>query len=265
MPQADMDASYNYYIGLIKLALAKAKVSNNYIIKPLSTVLSQGRAELELLKKDGVVNIYPMGTSIEREKNLLPIRIPLLKGTLGLRILIIHRDNLEKFKQVSTLKDLQQFTACQGAHWPDSDILEDAGLTVIRNSSFEGMYQQLKQKHCDYFPRSIIEAYAEIRAYRQKHDDDLQVYDGFMLSYAFPMYFFVSPHEKKIAIDIKQGLQQAILDGSFNQYFKNNPITKQLFPLNQWNNRKRIHLFNRYLSPETPLTNKKLWLFSFKQ
>jgi ABC-type amino acid transport substrate-binding protein len=212
----------------------------------------------ELAKKEGGVSIYQTGTTIEREKQLTPIRIPLLKGTLGYRISLIHKDNIEKFDKIKSVSDLSEFTACQGTHWPDSDILEKAGLPVIRNPNYENMFSQLKNKRCDYFPRAIIEAYSEENA---RADPDIVVYDKLIISYPFPMYFFTSPHQKQLATDVEKGLSLAIKDGSFDTFFKNNTITKSLYPLSKWDHSRIIKLQNPLLPAKTPINNSSLWLF----
>ena len=255
-PQSDSDSTHTFYIDLIKLALKKINKLDDYSIHPMDKVLSQGRTLIELTKKGGP-SIYQSGTSIEREKNLIPIRIPLLKGTLGYRISLIHKDNIEKFDNISDLKGLSQFTACQGLHWPDSDILENAGLSVIRNPSYKNMFLQVKNKRCDYFPRSIIEAYAEADAL---NDPDIVVYDKLIISYPFPMYFFVSPYHKKLGVDIEEGLQLAIKDGSFDTFFNENKITKYLFPLTKWKNSTILNIKNPLLPKQTPTNNTALWM-----
>lgn len=258
-PQSGVEASYSYYKSLIELALSKINKRHEYIIKSASVVLSQGRVLEELSKKEGLINIYQSGTTIEREKKFLVIRVPLLKGSSGYRIPIIHRDNLEKFKKIKSIQDLQKFTACQGAHWLDSDILEDANLPVIRNFSYRGMLTQTAKKYCDYFPRAIIEAYSDVLALR-KSKHHLQVYEGVIISYPFPMYFFVSPYQRQLAEDIEKGLKLAIADGSFDRYFERNAIANYLFPSKKWKNSIKIRIPNKYLPRNTPLNDPNLWL-----
>ena len=68
------------------------------------------------------------------------------------------------FDQTSTLAELKKLSACQGMHWPDSDILEQAGFKVMRAVKFESMYEMLLAGRCDYFPRSVAEGYAEVES-----------------------------------------------------------------------------------------------------
>jgi len=255
--QSANDASHNYYIRLINIALQKVNKSDKYTVTLSDTILSQGRTLKELSKKDGLVNIYQTGTTQQREADLISIKIPLLKGTLGYRINLIHKDNIKLFDNITTMNELSKLRACQGRHWPDSDILENSGLKVTRNSNYQNMFLQIKNKHCDYFPRAITEAYVEAEAL---NDPDIVVYDKLVISYLFPMYFFVSPHHKQMADDIETGLEIAIKDGSFDALFNNSQITQSLFPLSKWKKSRILKIKNHLLPISTPTSNKTLWI-----
>ncbi len=75
--------------------------------------MQQGRAILSLMQGEHVDVVWTM-TSRKREKQLLPIRIPLLKGLQGYRIFIINENDNEKFNKISTLEDLRELVAGQG-------------------------------------------------------------------------------------------------------------------------------------------------------
>ena len=86
------------------------------------------------------------------------------------------------------------------------------------------------------------------------------VFDKLLVMYPFPMYFFVSPHHKKFAKDLENGLLKSIDDGSFDELFSTHLETKYIFPLSKWNDATKIRIENPNLSPKTPLDNPKLWL-----
>ncbi len=69
-----------YPIALLRLALAKA--GGDYELKPSKRDQSQRRSLRQLAAGLGMDVVWTF-TSIEREKNLLPIRIPIDRGLLG--------------------------------------------------------------------------------------------------------------------------------------------------------------------------------------
>jgi ABC-type amino acid transport substrate-binding protein len=260
-PQSKFDISHGYFIGLLELILDKTSDKYGAVDIRFSEVLQQGRAIVEL-ENNRRIDVYWAGTSINREERLGTIRIPLIKGMLGIRQFIVRQSNLDKFKRVKTLTQLAQFRACQGAHWPDSDVLEQAGLSVIRNPVYEDMFKQLSAKRCDYFPRGIHEGKAEV-ASRKNIYPDLVWYENIILNYPFAMYFFVSKQRSDLKQRIEEGLQLIIADGSFKQYMQSHPITASLFPLKQWLAIPRLSIINHQLPLNTPINDRRYW-FSFE-
>lgn len=258
--QSSEDISYDYHYELLELAIKKS--SDKYPNYPLKTIdaanASRGR-NIALLEQEQI-DVYWAGTNQEREESFIPIRIPLTFGLLGYRVLIIHKDNLELFKktQQNPVK-LKTLTACQGAFWPDSDILEDNGYKVQRVIRFELIFKMLARKRCQYFPRAIFEGYAELSA-AQKNFPELMMFDEVLLHYKYPMYLFINKKNTELAAQLRYGLEKASEDGSMLRFAKAHALTKDLFPLTKWQEKRFIPLVNKYLSKETPLDDKKLWI-----
>ena len=142
-------------------------------------------------------------------------------------------------------------------HWPDSDILEQAGFKVMRAVKFESMYEMLLAGRCDYFPRSVAEGYAEVESIAP---DRLMVYDRIIIAYRFPMYFFVGKDNAALAARVEKGLLTALDDGSFLRLLKKHPVTSKIFPLSKYKGAKIFWVDNPILPDKTPLTEKRYWL-----
>ncbi|MCP3922029.1 MAG: hypothetical protein GY714_05515 [Desulfobacterales bacterium] len=65
-----------------------------------------------------------MSVSKEAHKKAYPIRIPLNKGLVSYRLFLIHKDNADQFKQISTIDRLKKLIPGQGLGWNDVDILK---------------------------------------------------------------------------------------------------------------------------------------------
>ncbi len=70
------------------------------------------------------------------------VEIPLVKGLLGYRVFIAHQDHKDKLGEIENIDDLKEISLCQGAHWPDTDIMLAAGLNVMPNPVYENMFRQ---------------------------------------------------------------------------------------------------------------------------
>ena len=183
-----------YYIELLNLALKESEQKYGpYIIKRTIKTMLQGRSVTMLAKNNKYLNILWTMTSIERENELAPIRIPLLKGLMGHRIFIIAPSNQEKFNRITSLEDLGKLTAVQGHDWPDTTILKAAGIKVNTSSAYHGMFKMVASKRVDYFPRGVVEIYGEINNHK---NPKLSIEKRILLKYPAPMYFFTNKNDK---------------------------------------------------------------------
>lgn len=257
--QSSEDLSHGYFIGLMKLALAKT--AGEYgpgRVEVIRYNAPQRRALVDLMVGEGL-DVDWAGTNQKREESLRPIRIPLVGGLLGYRAPVIHRDSLEAFRKIRSIRMLGLYTAVQGTHWPDADIMEDAGLKVLRVPEFGRMYKLLRRHRVDYFPRGLNEVYAEKKALASS---ELLVFDSLLIAYPLPMYFFTSKSNERLAQRIEKGLRAAIKDGSFLEYMRTHPATSPMFPLSKYADSIILRIPNDDLSDETPFEDGALW-FSF--
>ena len=176
--------------------------------------------------KNGTYTITWSGTNSNREASLLPVRVPLFAGLLGIRMPVIRRSDKPRFDLIRNDSDLKQLVACQGDQWPDSDILEANGYQVERVTSFERMYRMLEAGRCDYFPRGITEIYGELE---RNVYPGLMAYDRVLLSYTFPMYFFVAHGNEELARILEARLTQFAESGDLQAYLRLHPVTRGPF------------------------------------
>lgn len=258
-PQSEQDASHHYFAQLLQISLdhTEKKYGQAYV-ETTGYVLEQGRAERALTFGQHI-DVYWMGTSLQREQSLKAIRIPLLKGLLGYRGLIIREHDRPYYQDADNWEQLTRHPACQGMHWPDSDVLQKGAFRVVRSARYTAMFSMLANHRCDIFPRGIHEGPGEVMAY-SKDSEVLGWFDDWLIYYPFPMYFFTNKDSVHLAERIAEGLELMIDDGSFEQFMKQHPVTQHLFPLDQWSDRVQIKLANPELPKDTPVTNTRYWL-----
>lgn len=251
-PIDDSDARTQYPIALLKLALDKTGV--NYELRPSDRILLTGKA-MRQLRENREVNVVWSMTDSQREKELTPIRIPIAKGLIGLRVFVINQNKKAKFDDVLSLTDMRKLVPIQGEEWPDTKILQANGFNVFTVPEFREAYDMIKQGKGDFFPRSVMEVDAELEAEGRRNNFYLE--PSMALYYPTAMYYFVSGSNKTLANLIETGLNRAIGDGSFDALFESTyaPILESLGV----NDRKIFTLENPLLPIETPLTNSALW------
>jgi ABC-type amino acid transport substrate-binding protein len=256
--QSVQEASHAYYQDLLALVLKNTKTEfGKAEIRELPPP-AQGDMHY-LLMKGNVIDLHRFGTDLKAEQDLLPIRVPLLAGGLGWRGLMIRKTDAMAFSQIDSLSQLQNLTACQGYNWPDSSILEHAGLKVLRVDGYDQMLQMLSKKRCDYFPRSIFEGPSEVRQF-SKYYPDLYFDTGILLKYPYAMYFFVKKDNLALAARLERGLTELALSGELQQFMQQHPVTRHVFPISQFKQSLVFNLVNPILPPKTPVDQPAFWL-----
>ncbi len=203
----------------------------------------------------GPLDVIWTMTSDEREKQVLPIRIPIDKGFFGWRIAFVNGDNPSLLHGVKTIEDLAKFKAGQGYLWPDTPILRSNGLPVVTGSD-ETLANMLSAKRFDYFPRPIIAIWNEQK--NQKEFSSFAIDTTFVLHYPTAFYFFVAPDRTKLAQDLSTGLERAIADGSFDTVF--NKYFQGFIRQADIKNRHIFELENPLIGPGSlPLNRPELW------
>ena len=245
------DERDRYPVQLLELALREAHSA--YELKPHPVFMLQVRAMREVEQGSGLDIVWTM-TSKEREQALLPIRIPIDRGLLGWRLLLVEPAASAKFAQVSSLQQLKALRCGQGADWPDTTILRDAGLAVDESARYGDLFQKLAAGRIDYFPRSVQEIWGELDNHRA---EGFVIEPTLALHYPTAMYFFVNKQRTELAADIRKGLEAALRDGSFQALFMQH--FGDILKRSKLDRRRVLEMRNPLLPPETPLADARLW------
>jgi len=249
-PEFEGDRRYDYAGQVLQLALSKT--GTEYRIQTAEFPMNQERQVLEI-EAGRTIDVGPIPSSAEREARLLPIRIPLNKGLLGWRLGLIRKGDQGLVAGVNTLADLKGLRLAQGQEWPDTQILQANGINVITAPKYEGLFKMLTGKRFDYFPRSVMEIWDE----QAINADTLEVEPHLALHYFYDAYFMVNRKNTKLAQDIREGLEKAIADGSFDKVFQQ--YFGERLRKARLETRTVIELRNPLLTPGTPSDRPELW------
>ncbi|MDR7267684.1 hypothetical protein J2X20_000313 [Pelomonas saccharophila] len=248
------DPQLVYVRRIVELALNRT--GNRLPIQPVDLDMTQGRTLVELATGHAPIDLMWTMTDIQRESSgLLPVRVPIDRGLLGWRLLLVRRSELAQWKRVRTLRDLGQRMAGQGHDWPDTAILRANGLQVGTSSGYDALFRMLAAGRIDYFPRSILEIDAEMAGGRYP---ELAIVPELMLHYPAAAYLFVSPTRPDLAAELKAGLDAAVADGSFQRLHREQ--YGAVIKAHQISPDRVLKLSNPLLPPETPIQRKELWI-----
>lgn len=250
-----LDQRNAYFVDMLRLALEKSREEfGDYHLKPVPLRMPQGRI-LRLVSAGEDVDVLWSMTTHDREQNLRPVRIPLTKGMMGYRLLVVRERDLDRFASIASLKDLAETVAGQAADWPDTDILRHNELPVT-TSGYISLFTMLQRKRIDYIPRALSEPWEEVA---RRPELNLQVEPSLMLYYPTASYFFVRNQNSVLAQRLERGLESAIADGSFDELFLRHPSHRPVFERSQLSGRRVLTLENPLLPESTPLDRPELW------
>jgi len=88
---------------------------------------------------------------------------------------------------------------------------------------------------------------------------DLVVDNVILLTYPGPIYFFVNKNRLQLARRIREGLERAMDDGSFDALLEEHPHVVRARQELAGNTRRILSLVNPDLPAETPLLERKFW------
>lgn len=253
----DLDA-----VEILRTALEKTEPSDGaFTMRPTELVMNPARYHEEVTEGDNL-NVLWAAPTEQLERDALPIRIPIRKGLLGYRILLIRKQDREKFAKIATIEDLKRLTCGRGLGWKDVEMFKANGFPMVLGNNYEGLFQMLVDERFDYFDRGIHEVQDEYAA-RKKSLPDLLIEETLALYFPWPKYFFVPKKAPQLAERLERGLNIMIEDGTFDKIFWK--YHRESIEAANLKNRRLFRISNPLLPATVPLHRKELWFDPFAE
>ena len=254
------DSRYAYRTALLQLVLDKTLDEGRCVLSPQFTTVTQDRG-LALLQ-EGRIDVVSVPTTLQRERELLPVRFDILRGLLGYRVLLIRKQQQADFAAVKSWEELRRFRLGFGSQWADLPLLQYNSFHVVATPQYESLFGMLARGRFDAFPRGLNEAWQELSE-RQTEFPDLIVEPTLALNYPWPVYFFVRQGNQPLAERLQRGLLKAEADGSMQQLFMQHH--GRLLQQANLTKRRLFQLVNPALPPGTPKADTSWWLSAPKK
>lgn len=246
------DIRNNYPMAVLELALKKSD-GHYVLVEPERRDNYKRLIRNQELGYDTGMDIMWSFTTTEAEEHFIPIYIPFDRGLLGWRLPLIHKDMQQLFSTIPQ-DSIKELLSAQALDWPDLKILQANDFNVYGNSSYDGIFELLRRKRIDFFPRSVNEIWLEQREFG---GSELVIEEKWAIYYPAPLYFFVVKERPALAADIKAGLEKALDDGSLERLFRN--TYAPLLEILNLKNREVIYLENPNLDEKHPIDNPRYW------
>ncbi|MEP1386053.1 MAG: hypothetical protein ABJK64_19900 [Paraglaciecola sp.] len=194
----------------------------SYLYHAVDVNMTPGRA-LYSISDGELINTYIAASSKTWDERAIAIKIPIRRGLMSYRLLLIHKADLDKFANIKTLEDLNILTAGLQRDWVITEMFEQANMNMTTSHTFEGVFSMLEKRRFDYTPRAIYEAYDELNTRRNKLPN-LMVEPNLALYIPLVTHVYVSKSAPRIAQRIEAGLRKMEknkeLDKLLNKYYE---------------------------------------------
>ena len=255
--ESEHDSRYLYDWEVLRMALEKTRTRfGPYELRQAGQFMSPARVTAEAAGA-GSINVFVRATSAQLEQQFRPVRIPVDRGLIGYRLLLVRHEDVPRFADVKSLEQLRRFSIGQGKGWVDVGILQAGGFKVVEGNNYEGLFSMLEVKRFDALSRSVDEALSEYDEWHQRFG--FEVEPGIALYYPLARYFFTrrDAEGEALAKRLEAGLEAMVQDGSLQALFMTykGPLIKR----SGLARRRLFRIPNPGLPVQTPLARSELW------
>lgn len=194
------------------------------------------------------INVF-WGPALEQysRSELFKINIPLVRGLLGCRIMLIRKGEQDKFSNLASPMDILYGL---GNGWADTKIFEQNHLRFLTAIDNEALYYTLSAGRYDAVPFGADFVYKHLMASRN-HVNNLELEEENILYYPMPVIFYVNRNFPALAYALENGLKNLQKNGKMLEIF--NKHNRDVYSFLNLKNRKVFTLHNPMLAADAPV------------
>jgi hypothetical protein len=171
---------------------------------------------IQAVERGDQLSVAVLPSNPNLEERLLPVKIDLADGLLGLRVSLVREQDISLFSGVTAASDLKRFIAGAGADWEIALRFKQLGVTVLEAGDYEALFPMLIHGRFDHLSRSVMEVLDEYKKYKASLPE-LTVEPALLLETGMPLYAFLSPKAGALRQRLQEGLQALSDDGTIRR------------------------------------------------
>lgn len=160
------------------------------------------------------------GELINEDIDIIPI--PLMKGLLGYRAMIVRVQDVKRLSEIENVEALRKLKLGQLDYWSDIAVYEANDFEVVRGANMEVLFSMLERERFDYIPLGVGEVETIFASLQEKYPG-LTILPASYLYYPFPVYTYVCTCEPAIKQRLEAGLRtinkNGVLENLFTKQF----------------------------------------------
>lgn len=254
--ESTLDKRIDFKNKILKTALDLTKEEfGDYRIEVHNYYMNAKRGFMELAVGK-TINVYFSITQNKWEEQAVAIRIPVRRGLVSYRLLIIDKKNKKEFSTIDTLDELKAKRAGLNDGWTTYSIMEDQNFNIVDVDDYDGMFNMLSVNRFDYLLRGVNEVFEEVDQ-RSEYNSDLMIEPNLAVYIPSITYVFVSKREPRIARRLQRGLELMSINGDLERIF--NTFYADALRKAELDKRKILYIKNPDLPANVPLDVDHFW------
>lgn len=208
---------------ILDAALKATATKGPYAIEESRTEYPLAEDEASVFRSKGfdIFGTVAGNQKLANEQKIL-IPLPLMKGILGYRILIVRKADAQKFAAIKSAGELKKLRMGIPSTWADAGLFRHNGYPVVEKGSFDDLFQRLENNEFDYVTFGANEV-TGVFTERAAKSGKLVIEPSLLVYYPFPLVFYVNPQQPAVADRITEGVKtistNGELDKIFNRYY----------------------------------------------
>lgn len=254
--ESTLDKRINFKNEILKTALDITKKEfGDYRIEVHNYYMNAKRGFMEL-DVGKTINVYFAITQNKWEEKAIAIRIPVRRGLVSYRLLIINKKSKKEFSTINTLDELKEKHAGLNDGWTTYPIMENQHFNIVDVDDYDGMFNMLSVNRFDYLLRGVNEIFEEVDQHLA-YNSDLMIEPNLAIYIPSITYVFVSKREPRIARRLQRGLELMSTNGDLERIFET--FYADSLRKAELDKRKILYIKNPSLPATAPLNEGHLW------
>lgn len=147
------------------------------------------------------------------------IPLPIFNNTIGLRQLVVRKEDRSRFSSAMTTEDFLNLKAGQAAYWQDVDIYKHADIDVIEGLTYKNLFPMLSSQRFDYIPLSIMEAKNTLNEC-PNYLKQFEIASNIYIYYPMPFYINLTKRYTGLGERVNYGIKRFTETGELQKMFK---------------------------------------------
>lgn len=214
--ESDKDQRIGFKNELVEMALEITKDQyGDYKIVENTTRMNISRAFRELEKGDDLTLTFAH-TRREFEQRAHAIKVPLRRGIDSYRLLMVRKGQAGEFADVSSLRELRQFSVGLSPYWSTYAIMQQNDFSIVDTPQYSTMFKMLELERFDFIPRALNEVYSELESHTPEKQG-IEIVPNLVLYIPSASYMFVSRKQPRLYERLNAGLHALSVNGELTK------------------------------------------------